>query len=64
MQTFVVRLFVSAASDPVPFCGFVDRVGACERIAFHDAEELVAALQRVDRPSDDSAAATDRREHA
>jgi hypothetical protein len=64
MQTFVVRLFVPAAGDPVPFCGFVTPVGAHGTTAFHDADGLLAALREARLPSEVPAAATDRKEKA
>jgi hypothetical protein len=41
VETFVVRVFVPADADVVPFCGVVERSGSGRIESFQSAQDLI-----------------------
>jgi hypothetical protein len=47
VETFVVRVFVPAGRESVPFTGTIEHVGAGESSSFRGAAELIDTVMRA-----------------
>jgi hypothetical protein len=46
VETFVVRVFVAAGDEPVPFAGIVEHVGTGRALSFRDRHEFIRTVLR------------------
>jgi hypothetical protein len=52
VETFVIRIFVPADADGVPFCGIVERSGSGRAVSFQGAQDLIQiVLHELQRDS-------------